>query len=119
MRRINLMFLVISVIIFLLLLLVSGCKFDSAEHQWGKSFATKPILKINCLAPVEFSDGVGITTIINKKNLAHKSGANIVYYDNSYSELISCISASIKECKFDVEKNSVVIKVTSNQRLWL
>ena len=39
--RTLLMFLAISIIIFFLLLLVSGCKSDTAEHLWEKPFTTK------------------------------------------------------------------------------
>ena len=40
------MFLVISIIIFLLFLLVSGCKVDTAGYVWEKPFPTLTTLNL-------------------------------------------------------------------------
>jgi len=41
------MFLVISTLLFLLILIISGCKLDTAEQVWRKPLTTLPNLKIN------------------------------------------------------------------------
>ena len=58
--RTILMFLFISIIIFLLLLLVSGCKVDAAEHINRKPITTQTTQKIAWFVPVQTAAEVNI-----------------------------------------------------------
>ena len=51
--RTLLMFLAISIILFLFLLLISGCKSDAEKHIWGKPFTTLPIPKMINVVPTQ------------------------------------------------------------------
>ena len=79
--RTLLMFLVISVIIFLLLLLVSGCKFDAAEYTSKKQLIKESALKITTIEPE-----------INIENFTCEASVDIIYIDNKYQNSIKSIS---------------------------
>lgn len=79
--RTLLMFLVISVIIFLFLLLVSGCKLNSPEDTSKKQFIKQSTLKITA-----------VETEINVENFINEAGINIICLDNKSSEITGCLS---------------------------
>ena len=105
--RTLLMFLAISITIFLLLLLVSGCKIDDAEHICGKPFTTPLTLKITGYAQVQTAGLIRIS-INNRESLADEECIKIVYYNNSNSKLINSISASIDFKSIVVIESAVV-----------
>jgi hypothetical protein len=111
-----LMFAVILAIVLLSFLLISGCKIDVAEPLWDKPFTEPPTPKITGVVPAEAVAGVGTITI-NGENFASAPGFNIVYFDNTPSEVISSTSASIIVRRPNLATDSAVIKVVSSQAL--
>lgn len=98
--RTLIMLLVISVIIFLLLLLVSGCKLNSAENTSKKQLIKQSTLKITAVEPE-----------INIENFISEANIEIICLDNKSSEFFS--SLSIRESQDNLLKGSVIIQANS------
>jgi hypothetical protein len=111
-----LLFVLISALFLFLLLLINGCKMDTAEPIWEQPFTNPPTPKITNVIPAEAAAGVSRITI-NGENFADESGTNVVYFDNTPTEVISSTSTSIVVRRPNIATDSAVIKVVSNQAL--
>jgi hypothetical protein len=111
-----LLFVLISALFLFLLLLINGCKMDTAEPIWERPFTDPPVPKITSVIPAEAAAGVSKITITGE-NFADESGTNAVYFDNTPSEIISSTSTTIVVRRPNIATDSAVIKVVSNQAL--
>ena len=111
-----LLFVLISALFLFLLLLINGCKMSTAEPIWEQPFTNPPTPKITNVIPAEAAAGVSRITI-NGENFADESGTNVVYFDNTPTEVISSTSTSIVVRRPNIATDSAVIKVVSNQAL--
>jgi hypothetical protein len=95
---------------------INGCKYNGTEPVWEKTFTNPQTPKITGVLPAQASGGVNFITI-NGENFANSPGTNVVYFNNTASEVISSTPTSIVVRRPNIVTDSAVIKVVSSQAL--
>jgi hypothetical protein len=106
--------IVLSAIIYLVFL--NGCKVDIAQPIWEKPYTAPITPKITSVVPAQAAAGISTITI-NGDDFAKTPGTNIVYFNNTFSEVISSTSTRIVVRRPNVVTDSAVIKVVSSNTL--
>ena len=96
-----------------LILFVTGCKYDVAEPPWEQDFVNPPTPVITEIQPANVAPaGINTITIVGE-NFAETVEDNKVYFDNVNAEIITASTNSIKVYRPNMVSDSSTIWVVS------
>ncbi len=96
-----------------LILFVTGCKYDVAEPPWEQDFVNPPTPVITEIQPPNVAPaGINTITIVGE-NFAETAEDNKVYFDNVNAEIITASTNSIKVYRPNLVSDSSTIWVIS------
>jgi hypothetical protein len=110
------LFIKIAVIFsMIILMLMSGCKFDVAEPLWDQPYTTPQSPVINQVTPDQAVGGVNLITINGENFGVSPQDTTIVYFDKISAEIVSISSTSITVRRPNLVSDTCTIKVVSNK----